>query len=244
MSGFLTSTGMLTNEGKNFLDIQNDLDKKIDSIVIHNIPLSQSNSMTALRTIGKLFTPLIHSALTPTFSHIAIELIIKESDFLYIIEYGQYYSKDSKIKNSVFSSSSSNEPRKNTNNHDYYYINEDGARLTRISKEEIRNILKNDPNFLLLNIFADKEVLLPEKNKLQIYRSMNNIITKEIAKGFYGEIKDKNIFEELSNDFKRVECNVKNKITLKELCNILKMKNGWPKNTMLLVIIAKNLLLK
>ena len=88
MSGLLTSTGMLTNEGKNFLDIQNDLDKKIDSIVIHNIPLSQSNSMTALRTIGKFFTPLIHSALTPTFSHIAIELIIKESDFLYIIEYG------------------------------------------------------------------------------------------------------------------------------------------------------------
>lgn len=38
MSGSFNSTGMLTNEGKNFLVIEDDLDKEIEQIVIHNIP--------------------------------------------------------------------------------------------------------------------------------------------------------------------------------------------------------------
>ena len=96
MSDSLTFTGMLTNKVNNFLDFQNDLDKTIDSIVIHNIPLSQNDFVITMRTVGKLFTPFNHSAFIPTFSHIAIQLVIEESDFIYIIEYGQYYSKDSK----------------------------------------------------------------------------------------------------------------------------------------------------
>ena len=66
MSGFLPSTGILTNEGNNFLDIQNDLDKNIDYIVVHNI-LLQNPFLIAMKTTGKLFTPFIHSAVTPNF---------------------------------------------------------------------------------------------------------------------------------------------------------------------------------
>ena len=45
MSGSLISTGMLTNEGNNILDIKDDLDHKIKNIIIHNIPLSTSKSV-------------------------------------------------------------------------------------------------------------------------------------------------------------------------------------------------------
>ena len=89
MSGSLISTGMLTNEGNNILDIKDDLDHKIKNIIIHNIPLSTSKSVTALRTIGKFISPLVHSALTPTLSHIAIQLNLEASNYVYIIEYGQ-----------------------------------------------------------------------------------------------------------------------------------------------------------
>ena len=115
MSGSFNSTGMLTNEGNNFLVIEDGLDKEIEQIVIHNIPLSQSNSMAALKAIGKFLTPYIHSALSPTLSHIAIQLMLKNSGFIYIIEYGQYFSKETEIKSNFFSSSSSNEPRESTN---------------------------------------------------------------------------------------------------------------------------------
>jgi hypothetical protein len=216
MSGSLTSTGMLTNKGNNFLDIQNDLDKTIDRIIIHNIPLSQNPFIITARTVGKLFTPLIHSAFTPTFSHIAIQLLIEDSDFNYIIEYGQYYSRDSNINNSSFNSSGSNEPRPSTNRHDYYYINEDGVRLTRISKEELTNELEKDVTFRFLRSFL--QCRMDPNFKLRISNGLINLVTYEIAKEFYGEIEDKNVFKRLSNDFKTVKCDVKNKITLRELC--------------------------
>ena len=227
MSGFLPSTGILTNEGNNFLDIQNDLDKNIDYIVVHNIPL-QNPFLIAMKTAGKLFTPFIHSALTPTFSHIAIQLNIDNSDFFYIIEYGQYYSRDSTIQNTSFNSRSSNEPRKSTNKHDYYYINVDGTRLTRISKMKIVEELLKDPTFNFFWAFTKIET--NKKFKTQLYKGIDNIIAYEIAKGFYGEIKDKNLFNKLSNKFKRVNCKIRNKITLRELCNNFQNEKWLAKN--------------
>ena len=228
MSGVFTSTGMLTNEGNNFLDIKNDLDHKIKNLIIHNIPLSTSNTMTALRTIGKFTSPLIHSALSPTLSHIAIQLNLEDSDFIYIIEYGQYYSKDSKIKSGCFnsiSSNSSNEPRKSNNNHDYYYINEDGARITRLSYKEVESRLKDNhldyyALYGLLSICMNDK--LEDKYKNMINNTKSRIISEIIAEEFYGEIKEKNKFEKLSNNFYRIECDIKNKITLRELCNNFK----------------------
>ena len=202
------------------MNIENDLDKKIDSLIIHNIPLSQSNSMTALRTVGKLVTPLLHSALTPTLSHISIQLILQNSDFIYVIEFGQYYSKDSNLKNGSFSSSSSDKPRKSTNKHVYYYINEDGARITRLSRKEIINELKKDRRFRFLLLF--KEWDIKQELKDEIDDHLYDEVSKIIARGLIGELKDPNIFQEISNDFLKVECDVKNKITLRELCNNFK----------------------
>ena len=128
-------------------------------------------------------TPLIHSALTPTLSHIAIQLNLEDSNFIYIIEYGQYIS------------SSSNEQK--NNNHSYYYINEDGARITRFSCDELKD-RAND--------------------------SKGQEISRLIAKEFYGEINEEN-YQKISKNYQRVECDIKNKISLRELCNNFKNEN-------------------
>lgn len=83
----------------------------------------------------------IHPAIfSPTLSHIAIQLNL-ENEYIAILEYGQYYSKESDaIRNTGFFSSSSDssnskkQPRTVKNNLRYWYINKDGARLTVIDK--------------------------------------------------------------------------------------------------------------
>lgn len=178
MNGGFVPTPMSAKDKKKFLDIENDSEHKIKNLIIHNIPLSTSKSMSTLKTIGKMITPFIHSALTPSLSHIIIQLNMEDSDFIYFIEYGQYLS------------SSSNEPQKNK--HDFYYINEDGARITRLSYDELKDRGNDSKEF-----------------------------SRIIAEKFYGEIKEE-IFQKISKDFHRVECDIKNKITLRELCDNFK----------------------
>ena len=185
MNGTFVRTPMSAKDKKKFLDIENDSEHKIKNLIIHNIPLSTSKSMSTLKTIGKMITPFIHSALTPSLSHIIIQLNMEDSDFIYFIEYGQYLS------------SSSNEPQKNK--HDFYYINEDGARITRLSYNELKDRGNDSKEF-----------------------------SRIIAEKFYGEIKEE-IFQKISKDFHRVECDIKNKITLKELCNNFKNENWLAK---------------
>ena len=200
MSGSFISSGMLTNGGNNFLNIKIGLRELIESIIIHNIPLSTNKSMTAIRAIGKLATPFIHSALSPTLCHIAIQLNLFHSEYAYIIEYGQYYSKSSDLKNT--------ETRKSENKYDYFYINEDGVRMTRLSKY----------SFGVCSLIPDEE-------------KEGQLISEIIAQELYGEIKDKEKkIQELSNSFHRVECDCNNRITLGELCNNFKNEKWLAKN--------------
>ena len=203
MSGPLIFTGMLTNDGNNELKIEDYLDFKIRDLIIHNIPLSISNTMTTLKTIGKILNPYFHSALTPTLSHIAIQLNVENTKDVFIIEYGQYYSKNSNLKESIFSSSkSSKEPRKSLNKNDYYYINDiDGARLTKFSYEFIKS-------------YNDYDEYMP--------KIITKIIAKEFYNTFYEGIFQGDSFSDSFNNFFRVECDVKNKISLRELCDNFK----------------------
>jgi hypothetical protein len=125
-------------------------------------------------------------------------------------------------RNSSFSSSSSNEPNESKNNHDYYYINEDGVRITRISILEISNELEKDHTYRFLRLFENVQ---NEDFKRRIYKGMDNIIIEKIAEGFFGDINDKNVFNQLKKFFKTVRCDVKNNITLRELCNNFQNEN-------------------
>ena len=137
MSGCFISTGKLTNRGKKELVLGNLEYTKIKNIVIHAVPLSYNLATSALRTEGKKMSMLLNPALTFTLRHIAIQLNMENDDIL-IIEYGQYLSEDSEIKPGFLSSScskSSQNPKTEVNENLYYYINKDGARITKINKE-------------------------------------------------------------------------------------------------------------
>ena len=196
MSGCFIFTGKETNNGEKNLILDDLLSQKINDLIIHSIPLSNSVLSSYFRTLGKVYQLYIHPSLTPTLCHIAIQLNLKNKDIV-IIEYGQYLTKDTDIKNGFFSSGSksSNTPRKDSNENLYYYINKDGARITKISKEKYYN----------------------QNN----YKSINNIIQKIIAAEQYHipyEEFDFNILKKgIVNGFHKIECNVKNKITLDEL---------------------------
>ena len=138
MSGSIFSSGKLTNNGDKLLELSDILGAKILSLEIYNVPLSQGFLMSTTRAVGKILQPLIHPSLSPTFCHIAIKLNLENVKDAIIIEYGQYLTKDSgEIKKGIFtsgssSSNSSNQPRKDSNDYKYYYINTDGVRITRI----------------------------------------------------------------------------------------------------------------
>ena len=139
MSGSVFSSGNLTNNGAKLLEISDILEARIISLDIYNIPLSKGILMTAARTIGKTLQPFIHPALSPSLCHIAIKLNLENIEDGIIIEYGQYFSKDSdKKNNNIFISSSpnssSNQPREEQDNYKYYYINSEGVRITRIKE--------------------------------------------------------------------------------------------------------------
>ena len=201
MSGCFIFTGKETNNGDKNLILDELLSKKINNLIIHSIPLSTSPGVSLVRYVGQRAQYLIHPSLTPTLSHIAIQLNL-ENDDIVIIEYGQYLTEDSDIKNGFFSSGSksSETPRKDSNDNLYYYINKDGARITKINKEKYFN-----------------------KNK---YEPVNDIIQKIIAAQHYHipyEEFDFNDFKKgIFNRFDKIECNVKNKITLGQLINNFK----------------------
>jgi hypothetical protein len=124
-----------------------------------------------------------------------------ENDDILIIEYGQYITKDSNIKPGIFSSSgskSSDNPREDKNNNSYYYINKDGARITKIDREKY---FKKNKDF-------DKKC---------------EIVSKIIASQHYNikyeefNFSTKKVLLTKYNAFSTVECDVKNKITLGEL---------------------------
>ena len=66
-------------------------------------------------------------------------------------------SMDSNLKKSIFSSSSnsSNEPRKSNNENIYYYINEDGARITVFTIDYLNQFKKIKYDFEISRLIAD-----------------------------------------------------------------------------------------
>lgn len=178
---------------------------------------------------GKMIQTFIHLALiSPILSHIAIQLT-SERDYIVIIEYGQYYSEKSKIKNtSIFascsdSSHSSQNPKSEFNKLTYYYINKDGVRLTIIPIKII---------FLLelINIYENMVLVGVGGLRGRIsFFSLSIMACNHYNISFEEFIRNR---DELSSvkDYNYVECNINNKISLRELCNKFKGENWEAKN--------------
>ena len=194
------------------------MDLKIENLTIQIIPLKQNNNISKIRTVGKLLQNFVHPAIfSPTLSHIAIQLTL-EKNIIIIIEYGQYLTDESSSENSgLFASTnslnSSKSNRKEFNHFNYYYINKDGARLTIVPSITLTGILfKNYPNLM-----KDKDCSDTSKYSLIIMACNHyGISLTEFSKNI----------ENLASleDYDVIECEVKNKIKLSELCEYFKEK--------------------
>ena len=227
MSGSNVKSGMLSNGGKKLSkeEIEDILDSKIEGLSIQAIPLVQNKGITAARTIGKFFQSFIHPKIfSPTLSHIAIHLTLLNNRiidpnhkkiFNAILEYGQYYSDESEeIKNR----NGYDKCRKNFNNLQYYYINKDGARITLFSNDDIASlqflgIINEDKN-----PFSLPSIIIMASNHYGI--SINDFINNPHNSSNLPSI----------SDYNYIECDINNKITLRDLCDHFKGKNWEAKD--------------
>lgn len=157
-----------------------------------------------MTSILKMFVPMIVNL---SLSHVAIQLNLENSKDILIIEYGQYLTEESDFTKLSGSYISSNEPINNYNENIYYYINKDGVRITIIQYEKSSSMFGVKLNEELLSYFVSKIIAC------QYYKmSFNELI--------------KNNFEFLWNSFipipshiifQSVDCDIQNKLSVKEL---------------------------
>ena len=189
-------------------------DLKIKDLVIHVIPLSTSNLMKGVKTVGTIISEFVHPIFTPSLCHTAIQLNMENGEII-IIDFGQYELEDDSNTENLGNNPNSNSDNntiniiKDKNGNKYYYINKDGARLTFINKKYYHNHKHSSKNgSLITKIIAaqyfgkDIEDFIKNWNN-QNFRKDNNL------DGYF-------------NCFHRVQCDVKNKISLGELCNNFK----------------------
>jgi len=214
MSGSIISTGILTNGGANLLDLERIMDLRIKDITIQIIPLSSNKNVKFMRAVGRLFQFFLHPMLTPTFCHVAIQLNMENNKDIIILEYGQYLSEDSEIKTTTIlgsGSKSSDYPRIKTDGAAYWYINKDGARITKINnkhffgQDDLSKFTRADINYVALKVAASFHHEIP-------YHEMNQHI------------------QDYMDDYYSIDCNIKEKMTLRELSNHLKDERWKAKN--------------
>ena len=212
MSGSLISSGVITYRKESPSEISRLNNLKIESISIQVLPLTTKEIINGLRYIGKVLQPFIHPIFTPTICHVAIQLNMENNEDIIIMEYGQYYSKDydpdqgilSVINSVRFDSMESldsiNHPFREDIKNTFWYINDDGVRLSKVNND----------------YFNEKD---PIKEK-----SISDKVKKIIASHHYGlsieELEKGHLLDNM--EFYNVDCRIKNKITLGKLCEYFK----------------------
>ena len=212
MSGSVLSTGILTNKGANLLEIERISNLRIQDITIQIIPLWSNNAVKKMRAFGRFLQFFLHPMITPTFCHVAIQLNMEGNKDFIIIEYGQYLSDKSEIisPSSFGSSDSSNNPRIHNDDALYWYINKDGARITRINdkyffRENIAEFPKEERDLTILKVIASYH---------------HNVSYEEIERRLGNYI----------DEYYRLNCDINEKMTLKELLEHLKEEQWEAKN--------------
>ena len=204
------SSGVLSNNGLELLTINNYLNLQIKDIIIHIIPLSIKSPMTVLRTASGILKQFIPCLYYPSLTHIAIQINLENCEDVLFIEYGEYFSEKTEIlneskKKNFSSSGSSKQPKPRFDENLYYYINNDGVRLTVITKDTIQKLInKKAQSFPFLDAIQREYI---GDNYIHY------IISEIIANQLYGE---ENIHDNGLNEFFRVECNIENNVNLNQ----------------------------
>ena len=242
------SSGKLTNEGKKELKIDELMKLNIVNLNIYTIPLFENKLISFGRTIGALLQILIHLRLSPTLLHTAIQLTL-ENGIIIIIEYGQYYTENSEMKNSnIFSScsDSSQNCRIEKNDFIYYYINKEGVRLTIIEQDILEDFINYVKYGFSENFINVEGELIPD-----IYKTITHMVKQSVSAIRYYLLHENNLnkyiliimackhykipfsnYYKLKNklsDFKFIECKIKNQMNLAQLITYCKGEN-WEAN--------------
>jgi hypothetical protein len=149
----------------------------------------------------------------PSLSHVAVQLNLENSKDILIIEYGQYLTKESDFTELSGSYISSNEPNRHYNENIYYYINKDGVRITIIKYEKLTSMFDVELNEERLSFFVSKIIAC------QYYKlSWNEYLKKSF------ELLFNNSFIPIPSHihFNSVDCDIQNKLSVKELIESLK----------------------
>ena len=188
--------------------IEKYFDLKIKDIIIRMISLSFNNHFHRLKIFGKYLQDFITPKISPTLSHLAIQLNMENDKDIFIIEYGPYFpvcdvhEENYGILNNFKSLGKRFEENNKT---PYWFINESGARLSRINYEKL--FYASDPSKYPENV-------------------VKAAIKDAIEDHFFGVIDDYNDMDKFQkkfkDGFKSVKCDIKNKITLGELYNYFK----------------------
>ena len=219
MSGKL-GTGLATNMLYNEENIEKFFNLRIKNIVIRTITLSKNTFFHMLKTLGIFLQNFITPILSPTLSHLIIQLNMENNKDIFLIEYGPYFAKDNiQVPNlgntSVLSALKSvGEMFEENNKTPYWFINNTGgARISKLNYE--RYFFNGDPSKY------PKEV---------VELTISDAIEDQCF-GVYEDYDEMSKYKTVFKDgFKYVKCDILNKITLGELWKDFKGENWKAEN--------------
>ena len=238
MSGSSYSSGIMTNKGKrlSYEQMKEMMDSKIISLNIQALPLIHNKGVHnffkyCCKIIQLLFFhPRICSITT---SHFAIELVL-ENDYNIIIEFGQYLTEISEknekeksfdsFKNSLDSFINC---REETIDLSYYYINDDGVRLTILNKNVFKKYEEIIKKFYSLDKLNSQEKKAEISFIITVYQQYFFSTIFKLLTSIKGNNNNPRLSSEV--DYNIIECEIQNKISLEELCYSFKGKE-WKAN--------------
>lgn len=222
------SSALLTNEGRKLSeeDIRDKINSEIIGLSIQAIPLIHNKAgnmfvQCICKTLTLLFLHPRICSITP--SHLAIQLTLKNG-YIVIIEYGPFITEiDDALNDTKSRSFSLKDYREEETPLSYYYINDDGVRLTILNEDAIRkyeNLIES------MNYLSNLD---SQQKRAEIY-----LLITTYKHFFYKNISDLllSLRKKINNPdnprltnldgYNIIECEIEQSMDLVELCNKFK----------------------
>ena len=193
MNRYIEESCLFSNDLEQKLEIDKIMELKIKSLSIQIIPLYTQKFIKILRKyLGTFLQSLIHPALlSPTFSHIAIQLNMENDDII-ILEYGPYIENSNQNKSKI------------KINNVYSFINKVGIRITKIDKKKFP---KSYPYIEIKKYLSNKiaTIIASQLYNLtldEFFKMDSNSNISESFKNIECDVENKITLQELSEHFK------------------------------------------
>ena len=198
-------TGLSTKTLYNEENIENYFNQRIKDIVIRTITLSKNAFFHMLKIVGKFIQNFITPILSPTLSHLIIQLNMENNKDIFLIEYGPYFAENNNPNlvntgGSGFLKSNGHMFVENNKN-PYWFINKTGGvRISKLNYEKY---------------FFNRD---PSKYPKEVVELTISDAIEDQCFGVYEDYDELDKYRKVFKDgFKYVQCDILNKMTLGEL---------------------------